>query len=204
VFDGVRFDRLSLHWKHGIPNRSIDYIAEKVIKIFIVRNLEEWLVSMYDTPHYLEREQCCFKCFLKREQRSAITKGSDCEIYEYSTGDILNKSDEEKTIFQIRYEKMKAYQKFYRENDTVCFVNLKYLENEKNCIHFLKTLFERFDTSQDIDIIGRIDRNVKDGSPCINRHTCINFDQETSNIITRYKNDTIEDWVNNMTFEIKK
>lgn len=204
MFDGIHFDRLSFIWKHGFPNININKLNDKVVVIFILRNLEEWLLSMWDNPYYLKEERCCFNCFLTKKQYSSITKGSPNEIYDYYTGAVINESDENKTIFEIRYEKIESYLKYYRENENVWFVNLKYLENEENCKNFLKTLFEKYEPHWYIsNLTTKLNIHTKDGLSIINRHENINFDEEVHNIINRYKIDAIEKWVNKLTFEFK-
>ena len=46
--------RVITHWKHGVPNDDCKKLDEKVVDIFIFRNLDTWLISMFKNPYELK------------------------------------------------------------------------------------------------------------------------------------------------------
>ena len=84
------------HWKHGIPSEDYKELDEKVVDLFLFRNLEDWLIS-FSKNHYHLKKHNNFKDFLTLQQISHETK-----LLDYRTNECLNKDDNGKTVFQIR------------------------------------------------------------------------------------------------------
>ena len=123
------------HWKHRIPDDDYKEIRNKrVIDIFIFRELDGWLASMNKNVYHLERIDD-FKDFLLNNQIS-----NEQGIKDYKTMDIINKDDNNKTIFDIRYYKFNKINEYKNRNNDVIFVNLTFLQDKNNMKLFLNEL----------------------------------------------------------------
>ena len=60
------------YWKHGIPTDDYKKLDEKVVDLFIFRNLEDWLISFSNNHYHLEKHNN-FKDFLTLKQKSNET-----------------------------------------------------------------------------------------------------------------------------------
>lgn len=204
VHDGYTVGKLCILWKHGFPSRKTKLLSDKVINIFIIRSLDKWLVSMYHKPYCLYTEQCCFKCFLKRNQKISTSKGGPLEMFDIITNKSINKVDENKTIFEIRYLKIKSYLRYLHNNSDVVFVSLDYLQNKDNCRAFIHRLNEKYELGIDgNNIIDELEHHVKTQiKGCKETPYDYIINEEESLLINRFKNDDLEDWINNLTFEM--
>ena len=54
VYDQYKDKQNVYKWKHGVPTDDYKNINERNIDIFIFRDLESWLVSMYFNPYHLQ------------------------------------------------------------------------------------------------------------------------------------------------------
>jgi len=196
AFHGIYYGRVAMLWKHKKPHDTLKVLAKRVVNIFIIRSLDSWLVSMYKNPYYLEPEKCCFDCFLNKEQKSTI------EMYDPNSLIAINDDDNDKTIFDIRYSKIKSYFEYRKKHNDIVFVSLEYLQNNKNCEKFLKDLNQKYNLNIK-NFVYEFPIHTKSGLKNIkNREYNITIGPKSRAIIDRFKNDKIEDWVNNLTFEM--
>lgn len=207
VFDGAHVNNLSFIWKHGYPSKVVDNLSlsqKPIIKIFIIRDLNSWLVSMYHKPYYLQRETCCFTCFLKRKQ--IVNKDPDVwdVMINYKNKKILNSTDEGKTIFEIRKQKIESYLKFAQKNENCVFVKYDYIKDPSNCSKFLCAINRKYNfCMNENEFVAEIDYHCTTGQPDI-KHSNYNLkiDETQQNLINQLKKDEIEKWVENLTFEM--
>lgn len=201
------------HWKHGVP--SIDYkeLDEKVVDLFIFRNLEDWLKSFSKNPHHLKRRKN-FKDFLTFPQISTENKFVD-----YRTNKRLNEDDNGKTIFQIREYKFNKIMEYKKNNKDVILVNLSFIQNDKNLsqfLHFLHNKYMKEETGAEDDEGGEVGdgderkilkvknfkcnmKHTKDQSN--NKNRTYNIDiNEYIDIIDSNKNEEIENFINSLSF----
>lgn len=183
------------HWKHGIPSNDYKNLNEKVIDLFIFRNLDDWLISMYKNNYHLEKFEL-FKDFLTEKQ-------IPCEQInepnlDYRTNDCVNK-DDNKTIFQIREHKFNKIMEYKNNNKDVILVNLSFIQDEKNLSEFLDFLCEKYIPNLKNNNYILSLNHRKDGSNVKNRTYNINID-EYRDIIISNKNVEIENFINNLTF----
>ena len=201
VFDGLCIYNLQLLWKHGFPGPELKLIGKNVINFFIIRDLDSWLITTYHKPHHLVCDRYQPFCGFLHEKQTPRT-GPD-EALCINTLKPLNYTDENKTIFEIRYEKIRAYLKYFNENDNVVIVKLSYLQNEENCIHFMQEISKKYGLSitnfkGGIDIHTKTrERNIKNA---IYSTKITPLDRY---FINSQKDDEIEDYVNNLTFVMK-
>ena len=203
VFDGVCFGKLSLLWRHGYPSRSLKLLSYgKVINFLIFRNLDDWLVSMYNNPYYLkvDKTTTSFSDFLTKKQE--LSGDPDVPINNMNKM-VLNHTDEGKTIFEIRYQKINKYLRFFEKNNDVVIVNLSYLQDEKNCIHFLNSINKKYGLNM-TQIWGRIPLHTKTNE--VNKKNRVyntKIDDTIRSIINQSQNEDIENRIKRLTFEMK-
>ena len=91
-------------WKHGTPKLYLfDNMIDETLFVFIIRDLEPWLKSMYTTPYNLKKPNN-IELFLKEKLISTDgRKDHDINIYTEETN---------KTIFELRYYKLNSYIKY--------------------------------------------------------------------------------------------
>ena len=200
VFDGIYLGKVSFWWRHGYPSKYLKLLGEKSINFLIVRDLDDWLISMYNTPYYLKLERSqSFGEFLITKQKLSDEKDVPINI---RNNKVLNHTDENKTIFEIRYNKLRSFLDYFKNNKDVVIVRLKYLQDEQNCIHFMQEVAKKYNLY------------ISEFNGCINAHTKTqelgvkNRTYSTKigplerGIINMYKNKELEDYVNNLTFEM--
>ena len=200
VFIGSQHKKLNFAWKHGYPQDYLKLLNDRVVNIFIIRSLDEWLISMYHNPHNLIlSKKVSFKDFLTHEN---IPAGySDKKHAYYSPdGKLKNISDFRKDIFEIRYEKIKSYIEFNCKHKDVVFVKLDYIRDKDNCYKFLDHINTKYELGM-TDIISEIPYNLKTGEPGKKREYDTVIDEEIRKIIDRLKNDKVEEWIDNLTFQ---
>ena len=197
-FEHKIIDDVCYYWKHGVPDNTVkNYIENKtVVDIFVFRNLNDWLVSMIYNPYHLVPFYD-FQLFLENKQYSCET-----QLTEHCSNKILNYDDNDKTIFEIRYYKFNSIIDYFNNNDNVILVNLEYLQNNENCLHFLNTLNNKFNLNKNSDELITSLEHTKIFTNEKNRKYEINA-SNYQNIINQYKNDEIENFINNLTFIVK-
>jgi hypothetical protein len=201
VFSGAEHKKLNFVWKHGYPHDYLKLLNEKVINIFIIRDLEEWLVSMFNNVHNIALPiDCSFQDFLVHElipigyinkKRASFLKNGKLENY----------MDYRKDIFEIRYEKIKSYLAFSARHKDIVYVKLDYIQDKNNCYHFLNELNKYYGLGI-TNIIPEIKYNLKTGEPGKKSKYDTIVDEECKKIIRRLKNDRVEEWIDNLTFEM--
>jgi hypothetical protein len=187
-------NRIIYHWKHGIPSNDYKKLDEKVIDLFIFRNLEDWLISMFKNPYELNKSKWNndFNLFLN-------TKHLSNNCWKDSNNITLNIDDNDKTIFQIREYKFNKIMEYKENNKDVILINLSFIQNEKNLSQFLDFLCDKYMPNLKINYILSI-KHTKDGSNNKNKiYDDINID-EYRDIINSNKNIEIENFINNLTF----
>ena len=99
------------YWKHDTPGTKYD----DQVELYVIRDLNSWLVSMYHTPYELKKSNS-FKEFLVDPQQSFenITQcigGQNIYSSHYDDGH---------TIFQIRYHKYANILKRLKKKNVIC------------------------------------------------------------------------------------
>lgn len=125
-------------WKHGIPKDEQKSVDERVVDIFIFKELEGWLVSMYNNPYEIDVTNIQdFRQFLE-------TKHISNKTWKDIDGKYVNEDDNEKTIFDIRYYKFQKINEYRNSNKDVIFISLSYLQDEDNTKLFLSEIYKRY------------------------------------------------------------
>lgn len=203
VYDGKVEDNTIHHWKHAIPRADVKDVNHKVIDLFIFRNLEDWLVSMYKNPYHIKRMKG-FDTFLTNKQASV-----DNFHVDYQTKKSVNVDDNGKTIFEIRYHKFKSIMDYAKTNKDVILLNLEFLQNESNLLHFLQQLNSTYLNAPRPNYITKIP-HTKTNELIVNREYDVDVAQYQP-LIDQYKNRDVEAFIKNLkvssnriTFEKKR
>jgi len=200
VFDGLCVYKLQLAWKHDFPGPELKLVGENVVNFFIVRKLENWLITTHNKPHHLGTFGKPFPNFLT-EKQTLCTHWTEAKSIK--TNKQVNHYDENKTIFEIRYEKLKAYLRYFNENKNVVIVSLEYLQDENNCKHFLREISNKYGFEFST-IVGSVDKHVKTGEIGVkNVRYETKITQVEEAIINSHKDKELEKFVNTLTFVMK-
>ena len=170
-------------WKHGYTKFNLfnSKIRTETLFVIIIRDLEDWLVSMFKNPyHYkIKKSTSIFEFVNGNLNPFDVRKDHDVNIYK----------NENMNIVKLRYSKINDYLEFYNKVENIIFINLEDIQkNNKKFIDFLKNKF-KINTKHEI---------VK-----ISKHTKINKNIVKINYnlkcpIIKHKNDKIEKFVENL------
>tara|TARA_R110002051_G_scaffold280758_3_gene342424 strand:+ start:305 stop:982 length:678 start_codon:yes stop_codon:yes gene_type:complete len=121
-------------WKHGFPDmeRFSEKDKEEILFIFIIRDLESWLMSMYNNPYHFE-EPKTIEDFISNK----LETSDSCPIgEEVSAG-------QGRCVMSLRYAKIKSYLKSFGEAKNAIMVNLEDLQNDNSkFLYFLKNNYD--------------------------------------------------------------
>jgi hypothetical protein len=187
-------NNICYYWKHGIPDETIKNKNERVIDIFIFRNLNSWLVSFWKNPYHLKSINE-YANFLTEKQVS-----KEINIFDFRNKIFLNEDDNNKTIFDIRYYKYNNIVDYKNKNKDIVFVNLDFIQNKDNAYLFLKALNEMYIKDERINYITEVKKHTKSNEEIKNRSYSLMDDN--TDIINTYKDNEIETFIDNLKFEI--
>lgn len=192
--DSIKKKYISL-WKHGVPHSSIKIMDKRVVDIFIFRDLETWLVSMFHNPYHLE------PCGTFQDFLTCTQKSSEKLLICAETGEILNADDNEKTIFDIRYSKYAKIMEYTQQHCDVMFVGLSYIQRDP--MRFLCELNRKYTLCLNEDKLKPVRRHTKTRIKGeINRKYKIDPDEYRS-MIDRYSDDSVEQVITGLSAGIK-
>ena len=181
------------HWKHGVPNNECKQMDNIVIDIFIFRPLNSWLISMFNNPYELiDTWGNDFSLFLNNKQLSN-------NYWKDSNNEAINKDDNEKNIFEIRYYKFNKIMEYNERCTDVILLNLSFIQNEKNLSQFLDFISDKYMPKLKVSNYKLNIKHTKNGSKQKNRIYETNIN-EFKDIISLNKNIEIEDFINKLTF----
>jgi hypothetical protein len=173
-------------WKHGFPKKELFSDPNKVLFIFIIRDFDSWIKSMFTNPYHYKKPNNIYEFLTNKLVIDENRKDHDVNVYE----------NEKQNIIDLRYSKIESYLNFYINANNAIIINLNYLQdNYKNFIIFLNEKYK-------IKIIDNI-------QPIIN-HT---KDEKNNNCNREYnldiprninKNIVIEEFVNNLHLNYSK
>ena len=193
IYDQIIKENIVYHWKHSVPSNDYKKLNEKVVDLFIFRNLNDWLISTHANNYHLTEIEL-FKDFLKNSQIS-----NENYLLDYRTNECLNKDDNNKTIFQIREYKFNKIMEYRKNNEDVILINLSFIQNEQNLSNFLDFLSEKYMPNLKVNNYKLSINHTKDESNVKNRKYNTNID-EYKDIINSNKNIEIEKFINNLTY----
>lgn len=119
-------------WKHGFPRIELFKELDSTLFIFIIRDLNSWIKSMYFNPYSYKNPNNINDFLTRKLDINDNRKDHDVHIYK----------SEQQNIINLRIAKIKSYLKFYENVNNVVFVNLNDLQNDnKKFLVFLKTIY---------------------------------------------------------------
>lgn len=116
-------------WKHGFPDISKYKIKSNILFVFIIRDLESWLKSMFKNPyHFIPNDD-----ILEFIKKPVIRNDNPVKH------DVMVNKFERQSLMKIRYAKIKSYLKFYHNIKHGIFINLENIQKDggKHFINFL-------------------------------------------------------------------
>jgi hypothetical protein len=139
-------------WKHGYPKPDLFKDTKNILFIFIIRDLEPWLKSMYNNCYSFERPKTIEE-FIMNPLTINDTR-LDHDVY-------INKQ-EMQPIMELRYSKIKNYLQFSNSIDNFIIINLEDLQIDKGMkfLNFLKEIF-RCNVSNKISFIDKHQKDKK-------------------------------------------
>jgi len=139
----------STGWKHGFPRLERFNNPNETLFIFIIRDLDEWLISMYNNPYH----------FIKP---TSIDKfiSEPLNIHEPRLDHDVNINIEEhQNIIDLRYAKIKNYLRVFNNVSNAIFINLGDLQQNNNkFLQFIKHTYSLNITEP----FTRVDNHTKD------------------------------------------
>ena len=121
-------------WKHGVPKMELFKNEKEFLFIFIVRDLDSWLKSMYKNQYNFKKIYKIEDFLTKKLESNDRREWHDMNV---------NKEIEEQDVMSLRYSKLRSLFDFYEKISNGIFINMTYLqENEKKFIKFLMEEYE--------------------------------------------------------------
>ena len=187
------------HWAHGVPEPEVKSLDDKVVDVFVFRELEPWLISMFKNPY----ELVPFEDF---EQFLIMGQMPSGGYNNAKDGSVINSDDYGKTIFDIRYHKFIEIVNYCTKNTDCVFVNLNSLQNEFRCNAFIDLLKDRYDlVSKNSNNIVSFPYHLATGKKIENNNDKNRkyFDiDDWKDIIEISKHQDIENSINNLSMEV--
>lgn len=185
-------------WKHGEPTTEYKdmFPNTKIINIFVVREIESWLVSFFKNPYHVIRKPN-FLSFIS-EQQHINRNHNFIKHVDSRNNKPVNYLDEGRTIFEIRNYKLQKYKEFFENEDYVVIVPLDYLQN--NTLEFLEKLSDKYNLKLiDEPIVEFVHEKTKNNKEK-NRSYGINIGDVEKKIIEVNSNPELETFFNELKF----
>lgn len=119
-------------WKHGFPRIESFKELDSTLFIFIIRDLNSWIKSMYFNPYSYKKPNDINDFLTLKLDINDDRKDHDVHIYKCEQQDVIN----------LRIAKIKSYLNYYENVNNAVFINLEDLQNDnKKFLVFLKTIY---------------------------------------------------------------
>lgn len=193
-------------WKHGKP---LDFLFNKKETLFIViiRNLEDWLLSMYHNSYHIrpisEYGKGDFNNFITKKGFSLQYNMMEYFPIKHKFKKIhLNavRFERNKNMFDLRYTKFEEYKKLIVSSN-IAFINLKYFQANPRVV--FDHLDKEYGLSQyRLPNFYNIEKHVKSGKKEKSRKYDKNIID--TNFIKKHSNKEIENFVDSLTVKCYK
>lgn len=125
-------DEKETGWKHGFPKVNLFNKLDSTLFIFVIRDLEGWIKSMYFNRYHYKKPKDINE-FLT-EDLVVKDKDKNHDVYKYES--------EQQNIVKLRNAKIKSYLDFYENVDNAMIIHLQDLQdNTKTFLTFLKDVY---------------------------------------------------------------
>ena len=153
--------KVNVGWKHGDPTYLKEYKKRfpdyKIINIFIVREINPWLISFFKNPYHVVTAKD-FKTYLTKPLIVKNGKG----ITDFKTGKVFNYADQGKNVLELRKHKLSNYKEFFDNEEYVVITPMSYLQN--NTKDFLNNITKHYNLDMIDDPIININHTKTKGS----------------------------------------
>ena len=130
-------------WKHGFPRIDLFNELDSTLFIFLIRDLESWIKSMYFNPYHYKGPKD-INDFLTKDL-VINDKDKDQDVWKYES--------ERQNIVKLRTAKIKSYLDFYENVDNAAIIHLQHLQdNTERFLTFLKDVYD-LDTQEYVPIL---------------------------------------------------
>ena len=109
-------------WKHGFPKLHLFNNLNNTLFIFIIRDLEKWLKSMYINPYHFKKIYNIDTFLIQKLKINDFRKDHDVVKYNYEKN--IN-------IFELRYLKINSYFNFFKFIKNGLIINLEDIQLDK-------------------------------------------------------------------------
>lgn len=141
-------DEKETGWKHGFPQVNLFNKLDSTLFIFVIRDLESWIKSMYFNRYHYKKPKDINE-FLT-EDLVVKDKDKNHDVYKYES--------EQQNIVKLRNAKIKSYLDFYENVDNAMIIHLQDLQdNTKTFLTFLKDVY-----GLDVQEYTPIEKHTKD------------------------------------------
>ena len=171
-------------WKHGFPKLHLFKNLKNTLFIFIIRDLEKWLKSMYVNPYHLKRINNVDLFLTKKLKPNDYRKDHDVNKYKY---------EKNVNIFKLRYSKIKSYFNCIKFVKNALIINLEDIQLDKGQ-KLIKVLNESFKININSKFTPIL-KHTKTKKNEKNKNIILNFNE---NILNKYKNNSIENNIINI------
>jgi hypothetical protein len=134
-------------WKHGFPDINLFKKKNQTLFIFIIRDLHQWLNSMYHKPYHYDKvknvNKFLYEKLIIKEKRVKHP--------------VITDPRESQNIIDLRNAKIESYLNFFEMVDNAIFINLEDIQKDKK--KFINFLSETYNLS------------IKNNINTINTHT---------------------------------
>ena len=115
------------YWKHGYPDNSLNKVNEKIVNIFIIRDLRKWLVSMYYNPYSLDfdNKTRSFEYFIQQKHK-----------VELQNGQVIKNQSTSRSIFKWLHTLLF----FHTSTQRISNLNIKHFLNKRIRYHRLRNI----------------------------------------------------------------
>ena len=177
-------------WKHGFPVIKNFNNLNNTLFIFIIRDLDSWLKSMFNNPYHYKKSNNIKKFLTNPLQINEKRFDHNVHIDQR----------ERNTIIELRYHKIKSYILAFKDVKNAIFINLSDLQ--KNYTKFILFLNKKYKINI-VESISNINRHTKSAELNLSKNNIKkknrNYDTILpEDIIEKRRNDKIEEFVNNL------
>ena len=175
-------------WKHGTPNLELYNKMDDILFVFIIRDLNSWLKSMYVTPYHLDTIKDV-NMFLTKKIVANEKRWRDHPVY-------VDIEETHKTIMELRYYKINSYINACKNIKNAIIVNLEDLQQDRG-ITFINTL-NRIYNLKKTSMFNPVKRHTKLNKKIQNRTISITLNDR---IINNQKNIELENFVESLKYK---